>query len=76
MRFYTFVLKNVIRRRMRSSLTVIGVAVAVGAVVALIGVSNSSERSFLEMYQRQNVAIIVQQRRQATLDQRVGRHAG
>jgi len=62
MRFYTFVLKNVVRRRMRSSLTVIGVAVAVGAVVALIGVSNSSERSFLEMYQRQNVAIIVQQR--------------
>jgi putative ABC transport system permease protein len=62
MRFYTFVIKNVIRRPMRSSLTVIGVAVAVGAVVALIGISNSSERSFLEMYQRQNVAILVQQR--------------
>jgi putative ABC transport system permease protein len=62
MRFYTFVLKNVIRRRMRSSLTVIGVAVAVGAVVSLVGISNSSERSFLEMYQRQNVAILVQQR--------------
>jgi putative ABC transport system permease protein len=62
MRFYTFVLKNVVRRRMRSSLTVIGVAVAVGAVVALVGISNSSERSFLEMYQRQNVAILVQQR--------------
>jgi putative ABC transport system permease protein len=47
---------------MRSSLTVIGVAVAVGAVVSLVGISNSSERSFLEMYQRQNVAILVQQR--------------
>jgi putative ABC transport system permease protein len=62
MRFYTFVLKNVVRRRVRSSLTVIGMAVAVGAVVALIGVSSSSERSFAEVYQRQNVAIIVQQR--------------
>jgi putative ABC transport system permease protein len=62
MRFYSFVLKNVVRRRMRSSLTVIGVAVAVGAVVSLIGISNSSERSFLEIYRRGNVAIIVQQR--------------
>ena len=35
MRFYTFVLKNVVRRRVRSTLTVIGMAVAVGAVVAL-----------------------------------------
>jgi putative ABC transport system permease protein len=62
MRFHSFVLKNVVRRRMRSSLTVIGVAVAVGAVVALIGISSSSERSFLEIYRRQNVAVIVQQR--------------
>ncbi len=62
MRFYTFVLKNVVRRRMRSSLTVIGVAVAVGAVVALVGISNSSEHSFMEIYQRQKVAILVQQR--------------
>lgn len=62
MRFYTFVLKNVVRRRVRSCLTVIGMAVAVGAVVALVGISNSSERSFIEVYQRQNVSIIVQQR--------------
>jgi hypothetical protein len=62
MRFYTFVLKNVIRRPVRSSLTVIGMAVAVGAVVALIGVSSGSERSFAQIYQRQNVAIVVQQR--------------
>jgi putative ABC transport system permease protein len=62
MRFYTFVLKNVIRRRMRSTLTMIGVAVAVGAVVALIGISNSSENSFLKVYEQQDVAILVQQR--------------
>lgn len=62
MRFHTFVLKNVIRRRVRSTLTIIGVAVAVGGVVALIGISNSTEQSFLKIYERQNVAIIVQQR--------------
>jgi putative ABC transport system permease protein len=62
MRFYTFVLKNVIRRRVRSSLTVIGMAVAVGAVVALVGISSGFERSFLNIYQKQKVDIIVQQR--------------
>ncbi len=62
MRFYSFILKNVIRRRVRSSLTVIGMAVAVGAVVALVGISSSSVASFLSIYQQQKIAIIVQQR--------------
>ena len=62
MRFYTFVLKNVVRRRVRSSLTVIGMAVAVGAVVALVGISSGFERSFLAIYQRQKVDLVVQQR--------------
>jgi putative ABC transport system permease protein len=62
MRFHTFVLKNVLRRRMRSSLTIVGIAVAVGGVVALIGISSSTESSFKKIYERQNVAVIVQQR--------------
>jgi putative ABC transport system permease protein len=62
MRFYSFVLKNVFRRRVRSSLTVIGMAVAVGAVVALVGISNGFERSFVAVYQRQKVDLLVQQR--------------
>jgi putative ABC transport system permease protein len=62
MHFYSFVLKNVVRRRVRSSLTVIGIAVAVGAVVALVGVSSSSVQSFLDIYQTQKVSIIAQQR--------------
>ncbi len=62
MRFYAFVLKNVVRRRVRSFLTAIGMAVAVGAVVALIGVSNSSIQAFLSIYDAQKVSIIVQQR--------------
>ncbi len=62
MRFPTFVLKNVIRRRVRSSLTVIGMAVAVGAVVALVGISSGFERSFMAVYQKQKVDILVQQK--------------
>jgi putative ABC transport system permease protein len=62
MRFYSFVLKNVTRRRVRSTLTVISMALAVGAVVALVGVSSGFERSFMDVYQRQKVDIIVEQR--------------
>ena len=62
MRFYAFVLKNLVSRRVRSFLTAIGMAVAVGAVVALIGVSNSSIQAFLSIYDAQKVSIIVQQR--------------
>jgi len=59
MRFYTFVLKNLIRRRVRTALTMLGIAVAVGAVVALVGVSSGFERSFLELYEKRQVDIIV-----------------
>jgi len=62
MRFWTFVLKNVVRRRVRSCLTIIGMAVAVGAVVALVGISSGFEQSFLAIYQRQKVDLLVQQR--------------
>ncbi|MGA2798390.1 MAG: ABC transporter permease, partial [Thermoguttaceae bacterium] len=61
MRFSTFIVKNIIRRRVRSSLTIIGVAVAVGAVVALVGIAIGFEQSFLSIYQRQKVDLIVQQ---------------
>ena len=47
---------------MRSSLTVVSMAVSVGAVVALIGVSSSTVHSFQAIYQNQQVAVIVQQR--------------
>jgi putative ABC transport system permease protein len=41
---------------------VIGMAVAVGAVVALVGISSGFEQSFLAIYQRQKVDLLVQQR--------------
>jgi putative ABC transport system permease protein len=61
MRFSTFIVKNIVRRRMRSSLTIIGVAVAVGAVVALVGITFGIEQSFLAIYQNQNVDLLIYQ---------------
>ena len=37
-------------------------AVAVGAVVALVGISSGFEQSFMAIYQRQKVDLLVQQR--------------
>lgn len=59
MSFLTFILKNLFRRRFRSVLTLAGVALAVGAVVALVGVANGLTRSFLDIYNRRGVDLIV-----------------
>jgi putative ABC transport system permease protein len=59
MRFYQFVLKNVFRRRVRSALTMTGMAMAVGTVVALVGISDGFKKSFVELYQNRGVDLIV-----------------
>ena len=59
MHFTTLVMRNILRRRTRSALTVTGVAVAVAAVVALVGVAQSFQTSLLGMYQERGVDLIV-----------------
>jgi putative ABC transport system permease protein len=59
MRFYQFILRNVFRRRVRSALTMTGMAMAVGTVVALVGISEGFKKSFLELYQNRGVDLIV-----------------
>jgi len=59
MRFTTFILKNVFRRPVRSILTGIGVALAVGAVVALLGISSGFKQSFAQLYEGRNVDLLV-----------------
>jgi putative ABC transport system permease protein len=54
--------KNLWRRPARSVLTAIGLAVAVAAVVSLVGISDSLESSFLEIYTRQGADLVVQRR--------------
>jgi putative ABC transport system permease protein len=57
--FSTLLLKNLLRRKFRSGLTCIGFAVAVGTTVALLGVSESFERVWLESMTRRGFDIIV-----------------
>jgi len=77
MRFTTLVLKNVSRRRTRSVLTVVGLAVAVGAFVSLVGIARGFERSFLDLYRRHGIDLVVSrsgqiERSTTTLDERLG----
>lgn len=76
MRLFHFVCKNILRRPTRSALTVSGVAVAVGAVVALVGIAGSFERSLLAIFQQRGVDLVVVragglQRMNSTLDERL-----
>ena len=60
MYFFTFLLKNLLRRPARSMLTIVGLAVAVGAVVSLVGVATGFENQFLSVYGTRHVDIVVQ----------------
>lgn len=60
MRFLTFVAKNLMRRPGRTSLTVLGISLAVAAAVSLIGVSEGFERSYFELYTGYGVDLVVQ----------------
>jgi putative ABC transport system permease protein len=78
MRFFQFVYKNVLRRKFRSLLTGIGVAIAITAVVALLGISSGFERSSREMLAAAGVDLIVVraglgQHDTSRLDESIGR---
>ncbi len=59
MRFSTFVFRNVLRRRIRSTLTMTGMAVAVTFVVVLVGLANGLSKSMLKLYVNRGVSLIV-----------------
>jgi putative ABC transport system permease protein len=62
MHFLTIACKNLLRRKSRSLLTVLGLAVAVTAVVSLVGVAESLESSFLSLYTQRGADLVVQRR--------------
>jgi putative ABC transport system permease protein len=62
MYFATFVLKNLTRRPTRTALTVLGLAVAVGSMIALLGISDNVERAVSESFQRRGIDLIVMER--------------
>ena len=59
MRFITLVAKNVIHRPVRTILTTVGLAVAISAVVILVGISWNFERSFMAIYQTKGIDLVV-----------------
>jgi putative ABC transport system permease protein len=62
MRFVTIAVKNLVRRPGRSLLTAAGLAVAVAAVVSLVGAAESLERSYLSLYETRGADLVVQRR--------------
>lgn len=81
MRFITIVWRNLTRRRARTALTVAGMSVAVGAVVALVGVAKSFEASLLSVYRSHGVDVIVTQagradRTNSSIDESLGEKLG
>jgi putative ABC transport system permease protein len=59
--FVTFLAKNLLRRRTRTLLTVLGLAVAVAAVVAMMAVGSNIESAVERAFDSRRVDLIVQQ---------------
>ena len=59
MLFSTFVLKNLARRPVRSALTVLGLAVAVGSMIALPGISHNIDAAVLKSLDARGVDLVV-----------------
>jgi putative ABC transport system permease protein len=59
MYFCTFLIKNLVRRKVRSGLTAVAVAVAVGTLVALLGMSYNFERKTVEAFSKRGTALVV-----------------
>jgi putative ABC transport system permease protein len=60
MREFTIVRKNLARRPFRSLLTIGSLALAVAAVISLVGIASRFEDSFLELYQERGADLVVQ----------------
>jgi putative ABC transport system permease protein len=59
MSFFTLILKNLLRRPLRSVLTIVGIAVGIGAVVALTSLAWGFERSLAGAYEARGTDLIV-----------------
>ena len=59
MRFTTFILRNILGRPIRSSLTLTGMAAAVTFVVFFVGLANGLSKSMLKLYVDRGVSLIV-----------------
>jgi putative ABC transport system permease protein len=58
-RFISLIAKNVLHRPVRTVLTTVGLAVAISAVVILVGISWNFENSFLAIYKTKGIDLVV-----------------
>jgi putative ABC transport system permease protein len=58
-RFITLIAKNVLNRPVRTILTTVGLAIAIAAVIILVGISWNFERSFLAIYRTKGIDMVV-----------------
>jgi putative ABC transport system permease protein len=77
MRFSTLIFHNLFRRRTRTILTAAGLAVAIAAVLDLVGVSWNFERAFTTLYVGKGIDLVVVRagitnQLSSTLDQKLG----
>jgi putative ABC transport system permease protein len=59
MRFDTLIARNLLRRGVRTALTVFGLAIGVAAVESLLGISWGFERSFMTIYETKGIDLVV-----------------
>lgn len=57
--FFTLILKNLLRRKIRSALTVLGVAIAVGTMITLLGISHGFEESSVASFEKRGVDLVI-----------------
>ncbi|MGA8741411.1 MAG: ABC transporter permease [Terracidiphilus sp.] len=69
-----FVWKNLLRRRLRTLLTLCGIGMAIGAFVGLVGFSNTFEHAWLQIYSSggTDIAVIQQTFLNTSLDESAG----
>ncbi len=59
MRFTTFIIRNMLRRGVRTALTILGLGIGIAAVVALLGIAWGFERSFMKLYEAKAIDLII-----------------
>lgn len=59
MRFASLVLRNVVRRRFRTALTLLALATAMAAIVSLLGIVRGFQKSFADVYDVHAVDVVV-----------------
>ena len=59
MRFTTIIFRNMLRRGVRTVLTVLGLGIGIASVTALLGIAWGFERSFVKLYEAKAIDLVI-----------------